>query len=197
MIAAFRGLRMKGQTTSADIVAGAETQSAGLAEFDDIYRRTVGPVTAYFARRSTDPQTVADLTSETFERAAGGFGGFDSDKRSARAWVVGLAAETDAEHVAGAGDGSQTLARLPGDRPLAPGEVAELAARIDAERAGRETLERCARLPALERAAIELVDLAGLTPEEAAAALGVYRAVLRVRLARARARLHEEDEGDE
>ena len=47
-------------------------------------------------------------------------------------------------------------------------------------------------MPELERTAVELVDLAGLTPKEAAAALGVPRGVLRVRLFRARARLRRE-----
>ena len=58
-----------------------------------------------------------------------------------------------------------------GDLPV--DEIDELADRIDAHRAGRELIERCSQLPALERVAIELVDLDGLTPKEAAAVLGV------------------------
>jgi RNA polymerase sigma-70 factor (ECF subfamily) len=58
-------------------------------------------------------------------------------------------------------------------------------------------MERCAALPDSERAAIELVDLAGLTPKEAAAALGVTRVVLRKRLSRARSRLRKEHHSDE
>jgi DNA-directed RNA polymerase specialized sigma24 family protein len=42
-----------------------------------------------------------------------------------------------------------------------------------------------------------LVDLTGLTPKEAAAALGVSRVVLRKRLSRARARLRKEHHGNE
>lgn len=38
----------------------------------------------YFARRCGEPQVVADLTSETFVRAAGAFGGFDPARGSAR-----------------------------------------------------------------------------------------------------------------
>jgi RNA polymerase sigma factor (sigma-70 family) len=68
-------------------------------------------------------------------------------------------------------------------------EIDELTQRIDAQRAGRELLECCAELSAVERAAVELVDLDGLTPKEAAAALGVPRGVLRMRLSRARTRL--------
>jgi RNA polymerase sigma-70 factor (ECF subfamily) len=51
-------------------------------------------------------------------------------------------------------------------------------------------------LSAPERSAVELVDLAGLTPKEAAAALGVTRVVLRQRLSRGRARLRKEADSD-
>ena len=69
---------------------------------------------------------------------------------------------------------------------------AKLAARIDAEREGAALMRRCAQLPAVERAAIELVDLEELTPKEAALALGVSRVALRKRLSRARSRLRKE-----
>jgi len=42
-----------------------------------------------------------------------------------------------------------------------------------------------------------LVDVDGLTPKEAAAALGVSRGVLRMRLSRARTRLRKEHHVDE
>jgi RNA polymerase sigma-70 factor (ECF subfamily) len=76
-------------------------------------------------------------------------------------------------------------------------EIEDLAGRIDAERAGRELIERCSQLPELERAAVELVDLSGLTPKEAAAVLDVSRVVLRKRLSRARARLRKEQQSNE
>jgi RNA polymerase sigma-70 factor (ECF subfamily) len=46
----------------------------------------------YFARRCGDPQTVADLTSETFVRAMDGFAGFDPRRGSDRAWLFAIAA---------------------------------------------------------------------------------------------------------
>jgi RNA polymerase sigma-70 factor (ECF subfamily) len=44
-------------------------------------------------------------------------------------------------------------------------------------------------LPATDRAVVELVDLAGLRPKEAAQVLGIAPGTLRMRLMRARARL--------
>jgi len=87
--------------------------------------------------------------------------------------------------------------RLAADRPLPSDEIEELAGRIDAQREGRELLERCARLSDVERAAIELVDIADLTPKEAANALGVSGVVLRKRLSRARYRLKKESGSDD
>jgi RNA polymerase sigma factor (sigma-70 family) len=168
-----------------------------LAEFEEVYRRNVGPVAAYFARRCWEPQEVADLTSETFVRAAGSFGAFDARRGSARAWLFGIAAHVWAGYCAHAADSRDAIGRLAGYRALETTEIDELAAKIDAQQAGRELLERCSTLSANERAAIELVDLDELTPKEAAAALGVPRGVLRMRLSRARARLRKEHCVDE
>lgn len=170
---------------------------SGLAEFEQVYRRNVDVVMAYFARRCAEPQVVADLTSEVFVRAAGGFAGFDRGRGSARAWLFGIAANVYAGHCQHVASGRDAVARLAGRRALDTDEIEELTGRIDAERAGRELIERCAKLPQLERAAIELVDLSGLTPKDAAAALGVSRVVLRKRLSRARARLRKEHHSDE
>lgn len=69
-----------------------------LAEFEKVYRGNVSAVTTYFARRCVDPQTVADLTSETIVRAAAGFGGFDPGWGSERAWLFGIARNVYAGH---------------------------------------------------------------------------------------------------
>jgi RNA polymerase sigma factor (sigma-70 family) len=168
-----------------------------LAEFEEVYRRNVGPVAAYFARRCWEPQEVADLTSETIVRAAGSFGAFDPRRGSARAWLFGIAAHVWAGYCAHVAESRDAIGRLAGYRVLETIEIDELAAKIDAQQAGRQLLERCSMLSANERAAIELVDLAELTPKEAAAALGVPRGVLRMRLSRARARLRKEHCVDE
>jgi RNA polymerase sigma-70 factor (ECF subfamily) len=81
------------------------------------------------------------------------------------------------------------VARLAGYRELALDEVGELIDRIDAERAGRALVTRLTTLPAADRAVVELVDVAGLRPKEAAQVLGVTPGTLRMRLMRGRARL--------
>jgi RNA polymerase sigma factor (sigma-70 family) len=178
-----------GAATGAEVRMRDRVSGSALGEFERMYRANVGAVTSYFARRCTEPQTVADLTSETIVRAAAGFGGFDPRRGTPRAWLLGIAGHVFAQYCAHASGGRDMAARLAGLAELPADEIDELTDRIDAQRAARDLLERCAALSALERAAVELVDLDGLTPKDAAAALGVPRGVLRVRLSRARARL--------
>jgi RNA polymerase sigma factor (sigma-70 family) len=186
-------------STAASVEVAMRDGSGGsaLADFEQIYRSNVSVLTTYFARRCADPQTVADLTSETIVRAANGFGGFDPRRGTARAWLFGIAANVYAQHCAQAANGRVAAFRLAGLADLPVDEIDELADKIDAQRAGRELIERCSQLSGLERGAVELVDLEGLTPKEAAAALGVSRGVLRMRLSRARARLRKEHHSDE
>ena len=167
-----------------------------LEEFEQVYLRNVDVLMSYFARRCGDPYTVADLTSETVVRAMDGFAGFDPRRGSDRAWLFGIAAHVFARHCKQSAGGRDALARLGGHRALDADEIEELAARIDAEREGAALMRRFARLPAVERAAVELVDLEGLTPKEAAQALGVSGVTFRKRLSRARSRLRKEHQNN-
>jgi len=170
--------------------AGGQTAEAGAAtEFERLYRANVDTVTAYFARRTADPQLVADLTADTFVQVITGFESFDPRKGSARAWLFGIAGHVYASYCAAQRQQQTKLQRLAGRRDLDQDEVEELLERIDAERAGRGLLAELARLPEQDRAVIDLVDLAGLRPKEAAAALGLAPGTVRMRLMRARTRL--------
>jgi RNA polymerase sigma factor (sigma-70 family) len=171
--------------------------STPLEEFEQVYLRNVDVLMGYFARRCRDPYTVADLTSETFVRAVDGFARFDPRRGSDRAWLFGIAARVFARHCEQSAGGRDAVARLGGQRTLDEDEIDELAERIDAEREGAALMRRYARLPEVERAAIELVDLAGLTPKEAALALGVSGVAFRKRLSRARSRLRKEHESND
>lgn len=162
------------------------------AEFEELYRAHIGLVLSYFARRTTDPQTAADLTADTFVEAITSFVSFDPHRGTARAWLLTIARRVYARHCESATRSRNTLARLRGHREIDTDEAAELLVRIDAESSGRELMAVLAGLPALDRNAVELVDIAGLTPKEAAVALGVSSGTLRVRLFRARARLRKQ-----
>jgi len=168
---------------------GRPPGSSARAEFERVYRRNIGALTRYFARRCREPQTVADLTSETIVRAVSGFAGYDPRRGSDRAWLLGIAARVFARYCEQSASGRDAVMRLEGHRVLDEDEIDDLTERIDAEREGAALLQRCAQLPAHEREVIELVDLEELTPKQAAHALGVSHAAVRQRLSRARSRL--------
>ncbi|TQM85253.1 RNA polymerase sigma-70 factor (ECF subfamily) [Saccharothrix saharensis] len=164
-------------------------RSRAAAEFEKVYRAHVGPITAYFARRSSDPQTVADLTADTFVRAITSFATFDPVRGSARAWLFGIASRVFAGHCEAHSRRGDSTRRIAGQRLLDADVLEDLVDRIDAEQAGGALLARLAELPRLDREVVELVDLDGLSPKEAAEALGVSAGALRIRLFRARATL--------
>jgi RNA polymerase sigma factor (sigma-70 family) len=172
----------------------AAAPARAAAEFEAVYRANVGAIAAFFARRCSEPQLIADLTSETFTQAIASLSSFDPRRGSPRSWLFGIARHVYARQCQQRANGHHALAALAGHRDLEPDEIEELAARIDDQRAGRELLGRLGSLPDLERAALELVDVDGLAPREAARALDVSPAALRVRLFRARTRLRKTQE---
>ena len=180
----------KTAATRLDDDTGRRAGSPALsAEFERLYRANVDAITAYFARRTSDPQLVADLTADTFVAVITGFGSFDPRKGSARSWVFGIARHVFASYCQSYNQQLDQLRRLAGRRDLDPDEVEELLERIDAERDGRGLLAELAGLPAPDREVIELVDIAGFRPKDAAAALGLPPGTVRMRLMRAHARL--------
>jgi RNA polymerase sigma factor (sigma-70 family) len=162
---------------------------AAAAEFERLYRSHVDVVTAFFARRSADPQMVADLTADTFVQVIMSFPTFDPRLGTTRAWVFGIARRVYAAHCAAHSQQRDKVLRLAGRRELDADQVEELVDRIDAEREGRRLVTELTTLPTLDRAAVELVDIAGLRASEAAAVLGLSAGAVRMRLMRARARL--------
>jgi len=179
------------EKTAARPAAAAAGEGAS-AEFERLYRANVEAVMAYFARRSGDPQVVADLTADTFVAAITYLEAFDPRKGTARAWVFGIARRVYASYCEAYGQQQHKLRRLSGRRDLEPDQVEELLERIDAERAGHDLITALSALPERDRAVIELVDIAGLRPKEAAAALGLTPGTVRMRLMRTRARLRKE-----
>ena len=147
----------------------------------------------FFARRYSDPHTVADLTSETFVRALASYRRFDPTRGSERAWLIGISHNVSRRYLSAATEDRQTIQRLMSQVVLGEDDIDELAARIDAQSAGRALLERTAGFPESERVALELVDVMQMSPKEAAHAVGVSASALRVRLFRARARLRKDE----
>jgi len=174
-------------TSQASATWERSADAGATGEFERLYRANVAAVTAYFARRSADPHVVADLTADTFVAVITSFGSFDPRKGTARSWVFGVARNVYAAYCAAHSQQRHKLVRLAGRRDLDPDQVEELVDRIDAQRAGRDLVTGLAALPEKDRAVVELVDIAGLAPKEAAAVLGLSPGAVRMRLMRTRA----------
>ena len=77
---------------------GGSVESGAAAEFEVFYRANVGGVTGFFACRCSEPQLVADLTSEVFLQALASLGRYDPDRGSARECLFGIVRRVWAQH---------------------------------------------------------------------------------------------------
>ena len=166
-----------------------ESGGSRIGEFERFYRAQFGPVVSYFARRYDDPQLVANLTADVFVASIRSFGDYDPQRTSARAWAIGNARRVWLRHRQSDPRDEDQQRRRSIERLLDRAETRELMWWIDVEQSSRELVERLAAMSALDREAVELVDLCELTSAEAARELGISTAALRVRLLRTRARL--------
>ena len=119
---------------------GGSVESGAAAEFEVFYRANVGGVSAYFARRCSEPQLVADLTSEVFLQALASLDSYDPDRGGARGWLFGIVRRVWAQHWERAARGREAITALAAHRQLGEDEIEDIAIRIDAQRTARELL---------------------------------------------------------
>lgn len=140
----------------------------------------------YLARRLT-PTVADDLVAETFLAAWEHRARYDPGRGSPRAWLFGIATNLLRRDARTEAATLRALARSAGHAvPTGPTDVA---ARVDADRAGSALAAGLADLRAEERDVLLLVAWAGLRPVEIAAALDLDDRTVRTRLHRARTKL--------
>lgn len=135
------------------------------------------------------PADAEDLTQETLLRAFRAIDRFDG--RHPRAWLLTIMRNAQLNRVRrrrpeSAGEADEILARMPAPPDEGP-EAAVLAGRFDA--AVEAAFEA---LPERFRRVVEIVDLDGLSYQEAAAAIGVPVGTVMSRLHRARRRMRDQ-----
>lgn len=172
--------------TDEELLAGAGRDRAAFEEF---YRRTVPRVVAFAARRCRRAEEVPDLVAAIWLEVIASAERFDPRRGHAVPWLLGVAANVTASDARRQAREREAAERLAGRRMLAEDDVARLERAIDAAALAPEARAAIEELPPGERAVVELVALDGLTPEEAARALGLRPAAARMRLARARRKL--------
>jgi RNA polymerase sigma factor (sigma-70 family) len=160
--------------------------------FEAFYRRHMQAVLRFATRRCRTPDEAAELVSVVFLEVRTAAHGYDGRRGPARPWLLGIAVHCLADQSSRRARAADAERRLGGMARLDPDEHAEIEARIDAERLYPRLQRALARLSPAERELLTLVEREGLTPAEAARALGIRPVTARVRLTRARRRVQSE-----
>lgn len=146
--------------------------------FEALYDAHVGLVLGY-ARRRAAPDAAQDVVAETFLVA---WRRLDAVPADAAPWLLAVARRQLANLHRAERRRAALLERVRAESPL-------FAPEHDIDQPDPEVVAALARLSASDRELLRLLAWERLDHAEAAAALGVTRAVLRLRLHRARRRL--------
>jgi RNA polymerase sigma factor (sigma-70 family) len=152
--------------------------------FEAVYRELYAPICGYTLRRVRDREDAAEAIAETFATL---WRRFDRCPQGAelRPWLFGVARRV----IANQRRGERRRTAL-GERLAAARDQTALDA-ADPDDPTSELARAFATLSDADRELLSLVAWEGLTREELAVALGTNRAVVRLRLTRARKRLRD------
>src|SRR5215211_5340030 len=170
--------------------AGAPTDeellgSSGREAFGLFYDRHARAVLEYFARRTRDPESAADLTAETFAAAIVARGRFRPGPVPASAWLFGIARHKLADFQRRGHAEDRALRRLGVERPRLGEDDAQLVALM----ADEISMQLLSELPEDERRAIQAYVLEEWEYAEIAAAAVISEAAARMRVSRGLGRL--------
>ena len=76
------------ERTDAELLLDSQTEPAA---FTELYRRHAEDLLRYFARRTLNPETAAELTAETFAEAFASRHGYTDMGVNGVAWLYGIA----------------------------------------------------------------------------------------------------------
>ena len=79
---------MQDTRTDAELLTASRDEPAAFVE---LYRRHAEDLLRYFARRTLDPETAAELTAETFAEAFASRGNYKDTGANGVAWLYGIA----------------------------------------------------------------------------------------------------------
>jgi len=163
------------------------TPSRDVDLFDRVYRDCGTAVLGYALRRCDSREDALDVVAETFAIAWRRRTDLPPDPGEVRPWLFGIARNCLANSLRSTGRAGRLGERLAAS--FAPGAVPDPAVlheqSADAGRVRAALLE----LSDEDRELLTLIAWEGLTPAQAAAALGLTAGTARVRLHRARGRL--------
>lgn len=161
-----------------------ERARADPTAFAELYRRYLPRVYGFALRRTGVIEVAEDVTSATFERALRNLGAYSWRPGGFGPWLFRIAAnELVDHHRRTRRDGSPRAEDAA--RRLHDGAAPDPADEVHARDAVAELLVAMDRLTPRYQRALALRYLSGLTPDEAAAALGTSKATMAVVVHRA------------
>lgn len=152
--------------------------------FAELYRRYFPRVYAFAYRRTSAPEVAEDITSAAFERALHGLPSFTWRSGGFGAWLFRIVANELVDHY-------RRTARATSDRALGAAHALHAdgprdpAEEVHDRDAAAELVEAMNGLSPRYQRALSLRYLSGLTPDEAAAAMGMSKATMAVVVHRA------------
>jgi len=153
----------------------------------DAYRTCGTAVLGYALRRSASREDAFDVVAETFAIAWRRRAEMPADPEETRPWLFGIARRCLANTARTTERAGRLGARLA--ESLAGAAVPEPSAVSEGRADSRVVREALAQLSPEDRELVTLIAWEGLTPAQAATALGLTAGTARVRLHRARTRL--------
>jgi RNA polymerase sigma factor (sigma-70 family) len=155
--------------------------------FEDAYRTSGTAVLGYALRRSATREDALDVVAETFATAWRRRTDMPEDAEEVRPWLFGIARRCLANAVRSTNRAGRLGQRLADS--FAGGVVADPSTLHEHRTESRRVHEALDQLSAEDRELVTLIAWEGLTPAQAATALGLSAGAARVRLHRARTRL--------
>lgn len=161
-----------------------ERAKADPSAFAELYRRYLPRVHAFAYRRTGSVEAAEDITSAAFERALRNLHAFSWRPAGFGPWLFRIVANELADHYRRAGRAASDRAAGAADR-LHADDPRDPADEVGERDAVAELLTAMDRLNPRYQRALELRYLAGLSADEAAAAMGVSKATFAVVVHRA------------
>ena len=157
------------------------------AEFEALYRASVGRIYAYVARR-VGPALAEDLTAQTFAEAWAGRDRYDAAQGAAIGWIFGIATNLLRHHRRKEETQLRAFARRGVD-PVESFDETEVVDRIMVSEGWRRVASVLADLSEEDRNILTLAGWARLSYDEIAAAIDIPVGTVKSRLSRARTQL--------
>ncbi|MEX1100980.1 MAG: RNA polymerase sigma factor [Actinomycetota bacterium] len=158
--------------------------------FSMFYERHARPLLRFFARRTFDPETAADLTAETFAEAFASRASFRGEGSDGAAWLYGIANHQLSRFRRRGGVDARARAKLGlPERELSSEDFDRIEELIDFAPLRDDIAQALGGLPDDQRNATQLRVIEERPYAEVAAALDCTEATARQRVSRAMRRL--------